>query len=134
MSPGPAYLAWHGGWVEPDALRASLVGFFETFSAKLREMAGGADAEPDVDQLAKLFAETSGRSRLSRLMRGRLRNRSGNESVGYVIATLGLGGPLEWHNHDPNSPEPSLIEVMEEATGIARARTEHQRQRAASQR
>ena len=117
---------WHGGWVDPDKLRASLIGLLEAISAQARLMtAGTVDQGDRVDRLAEAMTRRPGRSGVSRLMRRRLKDvADGMQRAAYAFAALATRTPVEWENHDPNDPAESLLAVFERASGMDRAQAD----------
>lgn len=115
---------WHGGWVRPDKLRASLIGLLEAISVQARRLTVNTVDESDgTDRLADAMTRQPGRSGVSRLMRRRLNNVSDDiQRAAYAFAALSIGGELEWENHDPNDPTEPLLGVFERASGFDRAR------------
>lgn len=117
---------WHGGWVRPDKLRASLIGLLEAISEQARRMTANTVDESDrADRLAAAMTCRPGRSGVSRLMRRRLDNVDDDiERTAYAFAALATRSPIEWENHDPNEPPEPLLNVFERASGIDRARSD----------
>lgn len=117
---------WHGGWVQPDKLRATLIALLDAISSKAREIIGETGDEDDrADRLAQAFAAVRGRSGRTRLMRRRLNNVADDfERTMYALAALSTDSPLEWANHDPEDLTEPLVNVVERALAIDRARTD----------
>jgi hypothetical protein len=115
---------WHGGWVDPDQLRGSLVALLEPVSAAARKVMDTAVDEGDrASRLAQELVKHRGRSGVSRLMYRRLNNvREDIESTMYAFAALATGTAVEWENHNPDDPTEPLLAVVDRATGFDRAR------------
>lgn len=117
---------WHGGWVRPDQLRASLIALLEPMSAAARRVTETPVDEGDrADRLAQELTKHRGRSGVSRLMYRRLS--SVREDIGrtmYAMAALATGTPVEWENHDPHDPTEPLLGVVDRAFGFDRARSD----------
>jgi hypothetical protein len=120
-------VGWHGGWVDPNALRRSLVAILGAVSAEVRrETDGIEDPEDAADRLIRMERHKGGLSQQRRLIRRRLRGSAGAEqSALYAFAALGLGAELTLREHDPNSVEEPLGRILERAIGLDRARTDH---------
>ena len=117
-------VAWHGGWVEPELLRASLAGLLERVSVHARALVAGHSDEGDqADRLAQAMRLSPGRTGAARLMRARLAQASTDvERLAYALAGLAVRAEIEWENHNPADPIESLGAVFERASGIDRAR------------
>lgn len=118
-------VAWHGGWVEPAALRSSLEKVLDRFSEKVRDAIEGID---DPWAAAELLMRQE-RERSSPPATKLLRQRLGGswrrlQSVMLAFAVLSLGGEIDWRDHDPASTEESLEHLIERATATERTRTE----------
>lgn len=118
---------WHGGWVQPDKLRDSLIRLLEAVSAQARRTTGDTVDESDgADRLAEAMMRWPGRSGVSRLMRRRLNNVADDiQRAAYAFAALATRSPIEWGNHDPSEPTESLLRVFERASGFDRARSDN---------
>lgn len=115
---------WHGGWVRPDKLRASLIGWLEAVSSYARRLTADTVDETDrADRLAAAMTRRPGQSGVSRLMRERLNHVADDiQRAAYAFAALATRSPVEWHNHDPSDASESLLDVFERASGFDRAR------------
>lgn len=119
-------VAWHGGWVEPQALRASLIKLLDLVSLKVGRVTEGIEDPGDAaDRLARSNQSKRKASDGVRLMRDRLGgDAQALQSVMYAIAGMGMGVEIEWDDHDPSSKEESLESIMARAIGIDRARSD----------
>lgn len=116
-------VAWHGGWVDPDRLRGSLVESLESLGSNLLASASGAGEAIDADELVRGAQHNVRRSSLGRVIRERLGGSGADlESVLFAFAALVAGDPLEWVQHDPNSGEVALRDVFDLGLGLDRAR------------
>ncbi len=129
-------VAWHGGWVEPNALRGSLAAILDTVSGMVRRAI--RDSE-DPGHAAELLTRGPRKGHFSPST-GLMRRRLGGDPQAlqratYAFALLAAGGEVAWSEHDPSSGEESLASVLERATGSDRARKDtlvHGRQLAPS--
>jgi hypothetical protein len=115
---------WHEGWVDPSRLRESLTGILEGVSTKVNDLAAGPGDKLDAaDRVVKQLDGAQGNLPVNRLMRERLGGKNVDQ-LAFAFVAIGLGGAseLEWDNRDPNSDEPSLLSVFEQAVGLDRAR------------
>lgn len=116
-------VAWHGGWVEPDALRGSLVAILDAVSGAVRDTTRNSE---DPGHAAELLTSGPPKGRsfaTTRLMRQRLRGDSlALQRVMYSFALMAIGGEVAWSEHDPFSSEESLESLVERATATDRAR------------
>lgn len=119
-------LRWHGGWVEPDKLRESLVTVLSRISRQANKMVRGiSDPTEQAHALAEAVAHGRPRSELGKLVRHRMRrSRIPRSTCEFVLAALATNAPLEWENHDPNNAEPSLGTVFKQLSGVDRAETD----------
>jgi hypothetical protein len=115
-------VAWHGGWVEPDALRRSLVAVLDMVSARARATTRDSD---DPAHAAELLLRAPGKDQSSattKLIRQRLNNPRELQRVMYAFALMAVGGEIAWTEHDPHSNEEPLASIVERATAANRAR------------
>jgi hypothetical protein len=116
-------VAWHGGWVDADALRGSLVAVLDSVSASVRDTI--RDSE-DPGHAAELLIGDPRKDRSSaatQLIRERLQGDSrALRRVMYAFALMAVGGDVAWSEHDPSSREEPLASVVERATATDRAR------------
>lgn len=119
-------VAWHGGWVEPQALRNSLATILAKTSVQIRKQtAGMKDPEDAADRLVRSEHHKGRLSKQRRLIRQRLGGSARAEhSAIYALATLAFGGSPALSEHDPNSTEEPLGHIIERAVGIDKARTD----------
>jgi hypothetical protein len=115
---------WEGHWVEPDALRASLIAPLDRLAAKARELTAGAE-DPFAAADAIVFAMTIARasSGITSLLRKRLGGNADLINLIWTFLSLGFGAPGSWTQDDrTDDPAPGFIELLERATG-----TDHMR-------
>ncbi len=119
-------VAWYGGWVEPEALRDSLVRILDAVSAKVgRATEGIEDPAEAADQLTRVDRGKRKPSDAVQLMRDRLDGDArALQSAMYALASMGLGADIEWEDHDPESKEESLESITARAIGIDKARSD----------
>ena len=119
-------VAWHGGWVEPEALRDSLVRILDAVSAKVGRVTEGIeDPAEAADRLTRADRGKRKPSEAVQLMRDRLDgDASGLQSAMYALASMGVGADIEWEDHDPESKEESLESITARAIGIDKARSD----------
>jgi hypothetical protein len=118
-------VAWHGGWVEPDALRRSLVALFDAVSASVRDAIRDSEDPGHAAELLVGGARKERSSATTRLMRERLQGDSrALQRVMYAFALMAAGGDVAWYEHDPSSSEASLASLVERATAVDRARND----------
>lgn len=116
---------WAELWVEPRAVRASLVSLLDRTSAKARAIRGEhRDASEAADAIVSATNLKSDASAAVRLMRRRLGHRRDDLlNVLWVLLVLGLGGELVWEAEDEDEA-PSARELLERAGGMDRAKRE----------
>jgi hypothetical protein len=115
---------WEGHWVEPDALRASLIAPLDRLAAKARELTDGAE-DPFAAADAIVSATTIERasSGITSLLRKRLGGNADLINLIWTFLSLGFGAPGPWTQDDrTNDPAPGFIELLERATGTDRMR------------
>ena len=118
-------VAWHGGWVEPAALRASLEAVLDRLSKKVRNITAGIDDPWSAAELLMNQDREGSSSPSTKLLRRRLDGSWRRvQSVLLCLAVLSLGGEIEWQAHDPTSTAASLEHLVEQATAVERIRTE----------
>jgi hypothetical protein len=96
----------------------------EGFSSEVSNMAAGpGDTLDAADRVVQQLNGARGNLPVNRLMRERLGGKN-IDRLAFAFVAIGLGGAseLEWDNRDPNSEEPSLQSVFEQAVGLDRAR------------
>jgi hypothetical protein len=115
---------WEGHWVEPDALRASLIAPLDRLSTKARELTDGAE-DPFAAADAIVSATTIERasSGITSLLRKRLGGNADLINLIWTFLSLGFGAPGPWAEDDrTDDPAPGFIELLERATGTDRVR------------
>jgi hypothetical protein len=119
-------VAWHGGWVEPEDLRDSLMRILDAVSAKVGRVTEGIeDPAEAADQLTRADRGKRKPSETVRLMRDRLDGDArALQSAMYALASMGMGADIEWEDHDPESKEESLESITARAIGIDKARSD----------
>lgn len=118
-------VAWHGGWVEPTALRASLEKALDRVSKKVRDAIAGIDDPGDAADLLLRQEREDASPASTKLLRQRLGGSWRQlQSVMFAFAVMALGGEIDWQDHDPASTEEPLEGVMERATAVDRVRAE----------
>jgi hypothetical protein len=118
-------VAWHGGWVEPTTLRASLESVLDRVSKKVRDAIVGIDDPGEASDLLLREEREDASPASTKLLRQRLGGSSRLlQSVMFAFAVLGLGGEVEWQDHNLESTEQPLELVMERATAADRMRAE----------
>jgi hypothetical protein len=119
-------VAWHGGWVEPEDLRDSLVRILDAVSATVGRVTEGIDDPAEAaDRLTRADRGKRKPSEAVQLMRDRL-DGDGRalQSAMYALASMGVGADIEWEDHDPESKEESLESITARAIGIDKARSD----------
>lgn len=118
-------IAWHGGWVEPKALQASLERVLDRVSEKVRYAIVGIDDPGDAADLLLRQEREAVSPASTKLLRQRLGGSWRQlQSVMFAFAVMALGGEIDWQDHDPASTEMPLERIMERATAVDRVRTE----------
>ena len=119
-------VVWHGGWVEPEDLRDSLVRILDAVSAKVGRVTEGIeDPAEAADQLTRADRGKRKPSEAVQLMRDRLDGDArALQSAMYALASMGMGADIEWEDHDPESIEESLESITARAIGIDKARSD----------
>lgn len=115
---------WKGLWVEPDALRASLIAPLDRLSVKARELTGDAeDPFAAADVIVSAMAIERASSGITSLLRKRLGGNADLINLIWTFLSLGFGAPGPW-TEDDRTEDPALgfIELLERATGTDRMR------------
>jgi hypothetical protein len=116
-------VAWHGGWVDPDALGASLAALLEKISNAAKFATVGSEDAGHAAELLTRGPRKTQSSPTTKLIRNRLGgDPHALDRVMYAFALMAVDGEVQWSEHDPDSTEEPLASVMERATAADRAR------------
>jgi len=116
-------VAWHGGRVDPDALRASLVTLLEKASNAAKSATVDSEDPGHAAELLIQGPRKTQASPMTKLIRERLGgNQHAIQRVMYTFALMAVDGEVHWSEHDPDSTEEPLTSVIERATATERAR------------
>jgi hypothetical protein len=115
---------WEGHWVEPNALRASLIVPLDRLSAQARELTGDAeDPFAAADVIVSAMAIERASSGITSLLRKRLGGNADLINLIWTFLSLGFGAPGPWAEDDrTEDPAPSFFDLLERATGTDRMR------------
>jgi hypothetical protein len=115
---------WEGHWVEPDALRASLIAPLDRLSTKARELTDDAeDPFAAADTIVSAMTIERASSGITSLLRKRLGSNADLINLIWTFLSLGFGAPGPWADDDrTDDSAPGFIELLERATGTDRMR------------
>jgi hypothetical protein len=115
-------LWWDGYWVEPSALRETLITPLERFSNDaLKARRGEEDPYEAADAILKAFPDDGKPSEIVKLLRSRLPAPADLANLMWTLIVLALGGEAPWEQEDRSriDPAPTALQLVTRAAGIS---------------